>query len=207
MRIFLFVLTTIALVVVLLTGIRLWLAKPATETALPALAMVPEFQLTDQAGATITREDLHGKVWVAAFIFTRCTVECPMLIGSLKGLQGWVAEEENVRLVSFTVDPEFDTPEVLAGYAREIGADTSRWIFVTGQRDSIYRLAREGFLLGVSPAESTGSEGGAVEIPHSQRLVLVDARGRIRGYYTGLDLSETTRLRADTRRILAEERL
>jgi protein SCO1/2 len=202
MKVIVTILIVIAALAAVGLGVRLWLAKPDGGPVVPPLAMVPDFHLLDQTGAEFSRADLAGDVWVAAFIFTRCGGQCPMMMGSLKALQDWVKSEKSMRLVSFTVDPVHDTPEVLARYAREIGADSTCWTFVTGERDSLFRLANDGFLLGVSePAVPDSIE----PIAHSASLVLVDASGRIRGYYKGLDLTETTRLKADARRLLAAE--
>jgi protein SCO1/2 len=202
MKILVSILVVVALLMVVAVGLRLWLAKPEAEPTVPPLALVPDFHLVDQTGTAFSRSDLVGDVWVAAFIFTRCGGQCPMMMGSLKALEKWVKSEESMRLVCFTVDPEYDTPEVLARYAREMEVDTTVWSFVTGERDSLFRLANEGFLLGVSePAVPDSIE----PVAHSASLVLVDAEGRIRGYYKGLDLTETTRLKADARRLLAAE--
>ena len=104
-----------------------------------------------------------------------------------------------VQLVSFTVDPAHDTPEVLAAYARHYGASAARWQFVTGAQEALWRLAREGFKLGVG-------EGGSAEEPitHSVRLVLVDRRGHLRGTYDATDGAAIRRLYQDVRRLLGE---
>ena len=163
----------------------------------PSYGTVPDFALTDQVGRPVTRSTLAGSVWVADFIFTRCAGQCPLMSSRMAELQQAFADLPAVQLVSFTVDPEHDTSETLAAYARHYGASESRWRWLTGERDAIWRLAREGFRLGVS-------EDGTAEEPitHSVRLVLVDQAGRVRGYYDATDADAAQRLRGDVRRLL-----
>lgn len=182
---------------------RTWWIPPPPESMPPVWARVPDFQLTDQSGKRIRRSDLEGKVWIAAFLFTRCRAECPVMIENLGRLQEWMGNDERLRIVSFTVDPEHDTPEVLSDFAARIGADTTRWSFVTGDRDSIFALARNGFLLGVeAPGDAVGGDGDETVL-HSNRLVLIDSDLKIRGTYVGLDADEIARLKIDADRLLA----
>ena len=162
---------------------------------------VPDFTLTDQAGRPVTRASLAGSVWVADFIFTRCAGQCPLMSAQMAELQRVFEPLSGVRLVSFTVDPAHDTPEALAAYASHYGASAARWQFVTGEQEAIWRLAREGFRLGVGEGESATEP-----ITHSVRLVLVDSRGHIRGTYDATDGVAVRRLREDVRRLLGEPR-
>ncbi len=133
-------------------GIRLpWYAS---EADLQRFDEVPEFALIERNGRPVRKADLLGKVWVANFIFTRCVDECPLETSRMARLQKTFAQEEAVRWVSITVDPEHDTPGVLARYARQFGADPLRWLFLTGEKMTIYRLARDGFHLGVMDSEA-----------------------------------------------------
>ncbi|MGE3536356.1 MAG: SCO family protein [Candidatus Tectimicrobiota bacterium] len=118
--------------------------------ALPRFGTVPAFSLLERSGQTVGSTELRGRVWVANFIYTRCVTECGLLTNMMAQLQGLVTNEPDVRLVSITVDPEYDTPEVLAHYAESFAADPQRWWFLTGEKAVIYRLAVEGFYLGVS---------------------------------------------------------
>lgn len=163
---------------------------------------VPEFSLTDQNGAGLTREDLLGTYWVANFIFTNCGGICPTMSFQMRALQNSIPADLPVHLVSISVDPERDTPAVLKEYAAEWNADPERWSFLTGEKEAIYSLAREGFLLGVNP------EGGTLVEPimHSQRFVLVDEEGMIRGYYDGFDDEKTGVLLDDLFYLLGEAR-
>jgi cytochrome oxidase Cu insertion factor (SCO1/SenC/PrrC family) len=128
------------------------------EAELQPFGMVPDFTLTERSGQPLRQQDLLGTVWIVAFIFTRCGEECPLISSRMARLQEVFAAEDDVRLVSITVDPEHDTPDVLARYAQNVGAHPQRWLFLTGDKTAIYRLAREGFHLGVvdpnHPAQS-----------------------------------------------------
>ena len=174
-------------------GVLRWragsVAPHATEAPAVAGAAVPDFSLTDQDGQPARLTDLRGRVWIGAFIYTRCSDICPMMAKSLASLQTAIADRD-VRLVSFSVDPEHDTPAVLKAYAEKLGADGQRWRLVTGKRSEIERISR-GMLLGLNT--STKPE----EITHSDRFVLVGRDGTVQGYYSALDEQEITRLKTD----------
>ncbi|MDX2168946.1 MAG: SCO family protein [Deltaproteobacteria bacterium] len=152
------------------------------------LGAVPDFALTERSGQPLTRATLDGQPWVADFIFTRCTGMCPALSTRMAELRRRAREAgAEVRFVSFSVDPTYDTPERLSAYAQRFGAGDD-WFFVTGARDALYQLIGSGFRLSVAERapEAVASEGGEL-ITHSDRFVLVDGAGRIRGYYHGGD--------------------
>jgi protein SCO1/2 len=155
---------------------------------------VADFSLTERSGQVVHRADLSGKVWVAAFIFTRCAGPCAQVSGSMANLQRDLTSNKDVVLVSFTVDPEFDTPQVLRDYAQRYGADPERWLFLTGERDELYRLIRTSFRLGVERNEGPAAQAG-YEVDHSTKLVLVDGQGYIRGYFDGTAASDLTELK------------
>jgi protein SCO1/2 len=119
---------------------------------LPVYGSVPDFSLTERSGRQVGGSDLRGKVWIATFIFTRCRDTCPLQSAEMARLQREFAAEEDVRLVSITVDPERDTPAVLVRYAAHFGAHPDRWLFLTGDRAAIHRLARGAFRLEVVAA-------------------------------------------------------
>lgn len=173
---------------------------PAAASELPVYVQVPDFALVERSGAKVARADLLGKVWVVDFIFTHCSGQCPMMAARLKRLREAIGDAPDVRLVSVTVDPVRDTPAVLADYARALGVEDPRWLFLTGEKDAIVKLVLEGLKL---PAVVSGPEG-SVDVTHSDRFVLVDRRGRIRGYYGAEDEEAQARLPADVRRLLAE---
>lgn len=174
----------------------------ARPQALPILGTVPDFELINRDGRTVHRDDLLGQPWIADFIFTRCQLSCPVITARLAEVQLRLPGDD-VHLVSFSVDPEHDRPEVLEGFAEQWGAE-DRWWFLTGDTDAIYHLMREGFSLGVAlPAD--GAEANALEpISHSTKLVLVDAQGRIRGYYDGMGPDGVEQLLTDLPRLETE---
>jgi protein SCO1/2/putative membrane protein len=145
---------------------------------------VADFSLTDQDGRTVTRADLLGKVWVASFLFTRCATLCPQVSATLAQLQHDTKGQDWLVLVSFTVDPDHDTPAVLKKYADDHGADPERWRFLTGEREGLYRLIRESFLVAVEQTQGTARTPGN-EVTHSPKLMLVDKRGHVRYYFDG----------------------
>jgi cytochrome oxidase Cu insertion factor (SCO1/SenC/PrrC family) len=143
---------------------------------------VADFSLTERNGTAVTAADLRGKVWVASFVFTRCTGPCPQVTGTVARLQKEVAGESDVRLVTFTVDPEHDDPGELKRYAEHFGAG-DHWLFLTGPEKEIDRLLIENFHVGVD-------RGTGKEVTHSTKLALVDRRGHIRGYFDGRQVDE-----------------
>ncbi len=155
---------------------------------------LPDFDLTNQHGRAMSLSDLSGKIWVADFIFTSCPTICPPMTDEMVRLQNEFASESELRFVSFSVDPERDTPAVLSRYADDFGVDGSRWAFLTGEKTSIYQLAHEGFNL------ATGHRGS--EILHSTRFVLVDRQGKVRGYYDSRSKANLQRLRRDIKTLL-----
>jgi len=156
---------------------------------------VPEFSLVERSGRNLTLDQLRGKVWIASFIFTHCAEQCPLICRQIQKLQRQLRFKEGVRFVSFSVDPSRDTPEVLARYADRFEADPTKWFFLSGDKKEIDALIQSGFHL-VNKEEPLGS------FIHSFKLVLVDAFGRVRGYYDAMDEKSITSLIKDTRRLL-----
>lgn len=167
----------------------------------PVLGEVPDFAFTERDGSTVQRADLAGAPWIASFIFTRCAGPCPRITEQMARIGGLVQHPELLRRVSFSVDPEYDTPAVLTAYARAHAiapAAASRWLFLTGPAPAVQALVRGGFKLAVE------SVAGADSILHSTHLVLVDGRGRVRGYYDAFDEEAVGRLLKDLRAVLRE---
>ncbi len=158
-------------------------APTVRATAIEDLGPVRDFTLTERSGRKIRKADLLGKVWVADFVFTRCTGPCPKVTLTMQRLQEELASVPNFRLVTFTVDPEHDQPEELKRYADAFGADPDRWLFLTGPASYIYDIMEKGFRL---PRPIRPSGKSLPEVEHSTRLVLVDEKGHIRGYFDGL---------------------
>jgi len=159
---------------VIWTSLQLRQAVAARDllSRLPMLGEVPEFELTERSGQALDLDDLRGHIWVADFIFTHCAGPCPLMTSKMARLQTATAHLPDVRLVSFSVDPERDTPEVMSAYADRYGADPSRWFFLTGPMETITHLAVNGFKV------------GSIEDPilHSTLFILVDETGAIRAY-------------------------
>lgn len=173
-------------------------------TTLEVYGQAPAFTLTREAretgdGAMFNSEALRDQVWITDFIFTRCAGPCPRMTQKMADLQRQLADARDVKLVTFTVDPEHDTATVLRDYAKAFDADPSRWVFLTGDRQKIYDVSINGFKMavGVDPADPN-------QLLHTTRFVLIDRRGRIRGYYDETEPDQMAKL-ADDARILAAE--
>jgi cytochrome oxidase Cu insertion factor (SCO1/SenC/PrrC family) len=153
-------------------------AAGASGAAPRALAMLPEFVLENDRGESFGLEELHGRVWVGDFIFTRCAGTCPMISHRMAELQEATAADPalgEVRFVSLSVDPEFDRPGVLRDYAERLHADPERWTFLTGTRGAVRGLVRDGFKLPIEDQDDP-----AMPILHSQSFVLIDRQGALR---------------------------
>lgn len=173
----------------------------AAEGQPPVLSEVPEFQLINQDSLRFGQDQLRGQIWVANFIFTRCTTICPTLTAKMAEFQKSTESLKRLRLVSFSVDPEHDTPEVLREYAAQHGADTQRWNFLTGPLEALKQAIEKGLRM------SMGRDGDVAninEILHGPHFVLVDDRGRIRGYYDVEQAVGFESLLEDTRLLVAE---
>jgi protein SCO1/2 len=161
---------------------------------------VPEFSLVERTGKTTTLADLRGKIWVADFIYTTCQDTCPLQSAEMTKLQEQWKDQGGLKLVSFSVDPENDTTEVLSRYAERYQADASRWLFLTGSKEQITRLVQEGFKLSAASLSTDGNADGI--ILHSPRFVLIDKQGQIRGYYDSRDAAALRRLKKDVAALL-----
>lgn len=166
---------------------------------LPVLAELPPFALVERSGAALDKAALAGRPAIVDFIFTRCPASCPRLTARMKELEKRLPERSTVRLLSITVDPEHDRPEVLTRYADGWQAGP-RWLFATGERAAIWELVRRGFLLAVeeTPEDTTSP------ILHSNRFALVDGQGRLRATYLAFDEDALDRVLADLARVEAE---
>ncbi len=149
---------------------------------------VGSFHFQNQEGKWISDKDLEGKILVANFFFATCTSVCPDMNAQMARLQSKTSSEDDVRLISFTVDPEHDSVSVLLDYAKKLEADPSRWWFLTGDKDSIYTIAREGFLVSAAAGKT------ADDFFHSQDLILIDSKRRIRGMVDGTNYAEVDSL-------------
>ncbi len=162
---------------------------------LPVLGAVPPFELTEETGAPFGSANLTGKIWVADFIYTTCPGPCPRMSSQMRRIQEMTTALPQVELVSITVNPDVDTPEVLAAYSKRYLANPARWHFLTGKMEALHKLKREGFKLG----DVTGN------LEHSTRFVLIDRKGQVRAYYATLDGDPVPHVVADVRRLMEEK--
>jgi protein SCO1/2 len=163
----------------------------------PVLSPLPDFSFTDSRGTTVSLRSLAGKVWIADFIFTRCAGTCPLMTARMARLQ---KKFPRATFVSFTVDPAHDTEAILAGYAKGF-SESEAWHFVTGPKYALYQLSTKGFKLAaleLPPGERSFGDGPFL---HSSRFVLVDGKGRVRGYYDSTDEAAMTHLEDDIPRV------
>lgn len=185
----------LGVIIIAIAAVNLWSVlgtKPEVLTEAVTIS-VPDFHLTNQQGEPLGLSDMAGKIWIADFIFTNCPTICPAMTQEMARLQSeFVADP--VYFVSFSVDPERDTTEVLTRYAKAYGADDRRWHFLTGDKAQIYQLAEQGFSL------AAGHKGS--EILHSPRFVLVKADGNIHDYYDSRSKPAMLRLRRDVKMLL-----
>lgn len=147
------------------------------------------FTLTDRTDRTVTRSDLDGKILVVDFLFTSCSLTCPAVNGQMAKIQQLTTNDPNVRLVSLTVDPRDDTPDVLAQYGERFGAQTNRWLLLTGNRNMLYNLIGQSFL-GQDSNDLYGYMPG--NFAHTERIALMDSQGNLRGYFDGLNQNTAT---------------
>ena len=169
---------------------------------LPSMGSVPPFELVTQEGKPFSSSSLNGKYWIVDLIFTNCSGTCPMLTANLASIQKALAKTSDVEIVSISVDPNNDTPEVLAEYAKRYNADTKSWTFLTGNVHTIYTIAKDGFKLTLDSV--SGDEMNP--IVHSERFVLVDKKGTIRGFYDGTTKEAQSKILMDLGDLMREEK-
>ena len=175
------------------------LAVGLRQPELEVYGAMPDFELRDQTGAVVTQDALRGHVVIASFIFTRCPTVCPLMTMKMRRVQDRTTDARDIKLLSFSVDPTHDTPEVLAEYAKGHGADPARWRFLTGEPEAIRRIA-DGLMLAL---EVRGQfPNGAPDVVHAEHFVLLDPELRIRGYYDTSDARRIERMLRDARRLL-----
>src|SRR5205823_10715606 len=188
--------TTLIAIPIVTLALLLWLRQleinALRQRTVSSYGTVPEFVLLNQDGKNFGSAQLRGKIWIADFIYTTCPGPCPMISTRMSELQKPL-KKTDVHLVSFSVDPDKDTPQVLRSYAEKWQAEPGRWDFLTGPKSAIYKLSHDGFKLAVSD----GSDAQGIPV-HSTRMVLVDRHGQIRGYYDATEADAVTKLVADT---------
>ena len=163
---------------------------------LPVIGEIPAFSLVDQDGDRFTLDNVKGNVWLADFIFTTCSGPCPIMTERMGMVQHDLLDIDKLKFVSFTVNLDYDTPEVLKKYAQRFDADVGSWSFVTGKYEQIQELIVEGFKM-----------GDVEEIVfHSTRFALVDHEGNLRGYYSGTEPAEHGILTRDIQSLINDIR-
>ncbi len=181
-------------------GVVKWYEKKFN--SLPVLGekghTIEDFQLVNQEGETVTTAKWNNKIVVANFFFSHCPLVCPKMTKNLRSVQTVYKGDEEILINSFTVDPERDNPEVLKAFANRFNA-LNNWDFLTGDKKSIYKLARKSFLV-----VATDGDGGPEDFIHSEMFVLVDKNKRIRGFYKGTCSSETNQLINDIKKLKNE---
>jgi protein SCO1 len=173
----------------------------------PVLGRMEAFWVYDQRGKAVQLADLDGTIWIADFIFTGCQAACPMLTSKMRALQRHLEERERtlghrlpIRLVSFSVDPDVDTPDKLAAYATKWGVDQERWLFLTGPLAEVDRAVTRSLKI---PFEKGGADTSAFDVMHGEHFVVVDGERRIRGYFE-TDPAGIADLEAAVESLLAE---
>jgi len=192
----------LAIVLIGIVAAAAWSWSGGTDAPGPPLQIgptVPDFSLIGADGRTVTNADLRGNVWLADFVFTRCSGPCPTLSARMQSLQTALADHPEVKLVTFTLDPKNDTPSVMADYAKRFHADLNRWWFLTGDDEaSMYELVEKGLKQTVIPAKDDRP------IIHSVYIIVIDKAGRIRSAHDGLDPESKRLLLRDVKTLLAE---
>lgn len=169
---------------------------------------IPPYEFIDQHDTTLSSDEMKGKIYIANFFFSSCPTICPAMNYNLKQVQDRFLGYDDIYFLSFTVDPEYDTPAILSEYADKMGAVDGRWYFLTGAKESLYKTARDFF---VNAMEDSTAAGGFL---HSEYLVIVDWEGRIRSrldeqgnlkaVYNGTSPDEVNKLKDDVKVLIAE---
>lgn len=161
---------------------------------------IAPFRFVDQDSATITNADFAGKIYVADFFFTSCRTICPIMKAQMLRVYEATREMPDVLILSHTIDPEWDTVALLHDFAKRLGVESSRWHFVTGVKDSIYKIAQTSYY--ATAMEDRTEPDGFI---HSGAFLLIDRKGRIRGKYDGTKEADVNRLISDIKRLRREE--
>jgi protein SCO1 len=171
------------LLITILAILTAFIIVPFRGQPLPVLGQMSEFTLTNQDHQNVTLASLHGDVWIADVIFTRCAGQCPIMSSHMRTIQDALPAGLPIKLISFTTDPDFDTPSVLKQYGARFSAHDGQWMFLTGTKASLRQATVDGLKLSVMENSGQG-DPGALFI-HSEKLVVLDQDGRIRGYFDG----------------------
>lgn len=165
---------------------------------------IGEFSFQNQEGKIITKNDVEGKVFVTEYFFTTCGTICPKMNQQMMRIQKAYQNNPDLKILSFTVDPDIDDVKQMKTYADGHGADPNQWYFLTGKKDDLYGLARKSFFL-LKPAEAENLGDAGSDFIHTNNFVLVDQKLRIRGYYDGTSAKEVDKLIKDIQILLDKE--
>ena len=179
----------------------LMLATDFGKVELPVLAKVRPFRFVRQDGDTVTQRDMKDRVYVSEFFFTSCKGICPKMNRNMKSLYESFGGRAGLLFLSHTVDPATDSVARLKAYSDSLGVDPSRWWFLTGSKEELYRTARESYLLD-NPENSTRNI--SEQFIHTQFFALVDGDGQVRGIYDGLQKEELEQLKLDVQTLLKD---
>lgn len=160
---------------------------------------IPDHKLLTQTGDTFSLANVRGKVYAVNFFFADCRNICPKMNAQFTGVQNQFLNEDRVKLVSYTINPDADSVPVMAGYAERFKAVKDKWYFLTGSKKTIYDLARNDYKIAVAPGD-----GGPNDFIHSEQVVLIDPNLHIRGYYDGTDSTQMVEMEADIKQLLTE---
>jgi protein SCO1/2 len=176
------------------------------DVKLPVMSYVQDFSFTDQNGQTVTQKNIDGKVYVAEYFFTTCKGICPKMNFNMKGVYDKFKDHKDFAIISHTSMPETDSVPLLKAYEEKmIGAnphDAAKWYFVTGSKDSLYKMARQSYLL---DNDKNNSENIAEAFIHTQFFALIDKQKRVRGIYDGLKPDEIARMEKDISTLLKDK--
>jgi protein SCO1/2 len=164
---------------------------------------IADFAFLNQNGEEITQDFVKNKVYVAEYFFTTCGSICPIMNKQMKRVQAAYSDNEGLKILSFTVDPEVDTVEQMKRYAVGHQANDQQWQFLTGEKQDLYALARKSFFV-LKPAEAENLGDAGSDFIHTNNFVLVDRKKRIRGYYDGTSVTSVDSLIHDIGRLLKE---
>lgn len=153
---------------------------------------IADFEFINQNGQTITNQDYDNTIYIADFFFTTCQTICPIMTDNMTWVQNEIKDMDDVKILSHSVTPDIDTPEVLKAYAIKKGVDDTKWNMVTGKKEDIYYIARKSYL-----AVKTGDPSELYDMVHTENFVLVDKKRRVRGFYDGTKMEDMHRLIAD----------
>ena len=159
--------------------------------------VIGDFSLLNQLGDTITKKDIEGKIAVVDFFFTTCGGICPKMTSQLKRVQDEFTGDENLKILSHTVNPKIDSVEVMYKYANRFGADSTQWWFLTGSKEQLYTMARKSYLVVPDKADPNFDHGDESDFIHTENFVIIDPIGQIRGIYDGTVEAEVSELIRD----------